>query len=142
MHIRLSAHPCIHFDIHLRQHVKLIACLFVVLKATEDGEADKSDNCIFTYPARSVIQRQSGRVFCSYSRPTTGHLKLAQSWTVCTMSSSEKCLSRVNPFLDLAGKRFMWCVSLWVFSRERARRCSVVYTTVYENSSPFPKSKF
>ena len=136
MHIRSSAHPCIHFDIHLRQHIKLIACLFVVLKATEGGEANKSDNCISMYPARSGIQRQSGRVFCSYSRPTTGHLKLAQSWTVCTMSSSEKCLSRVNPFLDLAGKRFMWCVSLWVY------RCSVVYTTVYENSSPFPKSKF
>ena len=120
--IRLSAHPCIHFDIHLRQHIKLIACLFVILKATEGGEVDKSDNCISTYPARSGIQCQSGRVFCSYSRATTGHLKLAQSWTVCTMSSSEKCLSRVNPFLDLAGKRFMWCVSLWVFSRERAQK--------------------
>ena len=83
---------------------------------------DKSGNCISMYPACSGIQRQSGRVFCSYSRATTGHLKLAQSWTVCTMSSSEKCLSRVNPFLDLAGKRFMWCVSLWVFSRERAQK--------------------
>ena len=107
-----------HFNIHLRQHIKLIACLFVILKATEGGEVDKSDNCISTYPARSGIQRQSG----FYSRATTGHLKLAQSWTVCTMSSSEKCLSRVNTFLDLAGKRFMWCVSLWVFSRERAQK--------------------
>ena len=101
---------------------------------------DKSNNCISTYPACSGIQHQSGTVFCSYSRATTGHLKLAQSWTVCTMSSSEKCLSRVNPFLDLAGK----CgVSPCGSSPVRGlKRCSVVYTTVYENSSPFPKSKF
>ena len=31
----------IYFDIHSRQHITLIVCLFVVLKATEGREAHK-----------------------------------------------------------------------------------------------------
>ena len=32
----------IHFDIHSRQHITLMVCLIVVLKATEGREAHKT----------------------------------------------------------------------------------------------------
>ena len=46
----------IHFDIHLRQHIKHIVCLFVVLKATKGRKVHKRDNCVSMYPALSGIQ--------------------------------------------------------------------------------------
>ena len=54
--IIVTAYPCIHFDIHLRQHIKHVVCLFVVLKATKGRKVHKRDNCVSMYPALSGIQ--------------------------------------------------------------------------------------
>ena len=60
-------YSCINYDIHLTQHIRLMVCLFVVLKATEGRKVHKRHNCISTYLALSGIQLQSGRVFGSCS---------------------------------------------------------------------------
>ena len=72
LHIHLVRHPLnnrhwIHYDMHLKQHIKHIVCLFVVLKAPEGRTANKRDNYESAVPAFSRIQLQSNRVFCSYS---------------------------------------------------------------------------
>ena len=63
----VSTYSCIDFDIHLRQHIKLIVRLFVILKATEGRKVHKRHNYVSMYLALSGILLQSGRVFCSCS---------------------------------------------------------------------------
>ena len=58
----VTAYPRIHFDTHLRQHKKHIACLFVVLKATEGRK---------THPRIWLFQGYSFEV-AEYSAVTSG----------------------------------------------------------------------
>lgn len=72
LHIHLVRYPLnnrhwIHYDMHLKQHIKYIVCLFVIPKAPEGRRANKRDNYESAFPAFSGIQLQSNRVFCSYS---------------------------------------------------------------------------
>ena len=61
----------IHFDIHSRQHITLIVCLFVVLKATEGKEAHKL--AITVYSRIQLFQGFSFEV-AEYSAVTTQQL--------------------------------------------------------------------
>ena len=55
-------YPHIHFDIHLRQHIKPVQYVyFVILKATEGRMAHKSDN-IIVYPHNQLFQGYSFEV--------------------------------------------------------------------------------
>ena len=62
----VTAYFRIHFDIHLRQYIKLIVCVFVVLKATEGRKAHKGKPA---YPRIQLFQGYSFEV-AGYSAVT------------------------------------------------------------------------
>ena len=88
----VTTYSCIDFDIHLRQHIKLIVRLFVILKATEGRKVHKRHNYVSMYLALSGILLQSGRVFCSCSHIWKNHVLLS-FW--CNNSNPCSCNRKV-----------------------------------------------